>query len=266
MIQKNWHTTISIHWNFSDIDPPQTLLDDFTDFEDQSRIERISKDNFNRSTEDTKGHGCGGAYWGGKVLIWMWRMSSTVPFFFCGTGFGWGKVLYTEFHEAFGVLKFQKGKRQNIFEEMGQSWSFALGVLWNSKKINLCHITSSIFLNRSCLAVEDAWFHWNFFGCDVSQASRLIWPSFTGTRLCKWSKSNRIPLDWWHPEFSELNIASLWMIHHKPPISWWREICSVNLEATLLAPGHRALLRGGRIESQHFRWGSQLFDLLVYTT
>ena len=187
-------------------------------------------------------------------------------FFFCGTGFGWGKVLYTEFHEAFGVLKFQKGKRQNIFEEMGQSWSFALGVLWNSKKINLCHITSSIFLNRSCLAVEDAWFHWNFFGCDVSQASRLIWPSFTGTRLCKWSKSNRIPLDWWHPEFSELNIASLWMIHHKPPISWWREICSVNLEATLLAPGHRALLRGGRIESQHFRWGSQLFDLLVYTT
>lgn len=186
--------------------------------------------------------------------------------FFCGTGFGWGKVLYTEFHEAFGVLKFQKGKRQNIFEEMGQSWSFALGVLWNSKKINLCHITSSIFLNRSCLAVEDAWFHWNFFGCDVSQASRLIWPSFTGTRLCKWSKSNRIPLDWWHPEFSELNIASLWMIHHKPPISWWREICSVNLEATLLAPGHRALLGGGRIESQHFRWGSQLFDLLVYTT
>ena len=55
------------------------------------------------------------------MLIWMWRMSSTVPFFFCGTGFGWGKVLYTEFHEAFGVLKFQKGKRQNIFEEMGQS-------------------------------------------------------------------------------------------------------------------------------------------------
>ncbi len=59
------------------------------------------------------------------MLIWMWRMSSTVPVFAELRLVGGSP---SKFHEGFGVLKFQmriwiiwERRRQNIFGKMCQS-------------------------------------------------------------------------------------------------------------------------------------------------
>lgn len=66
------------------------------------------------------------------------------------------------------------------------------------------------------------------------------------------------------------NSARTWTLPaYDPPqttdlLLTWNLFSEPGSHAAGAMTGHCALLRGGRIESQHFRWGSQLFDLLVY--